>query len=259
MTLPHPYCYQSAIVSFELVCCVVFPPPTLPTFLPWTSVAADVDSDGVGRRPLADVDARSRRTADTASARSCQAPLIHRAYQASPVAHTCTCAGSWLVRRPAPRTTRSWGMKRRLLGRARVGSSRGRGRGSVRRAGARPDAGDVGASCVEVGVGAGAGAVISAGTYTLPNSVLPSGERDCRHSLTRSVPTPRRSRASVTSQTKPLEESMPVAAAVTYVLRSCREPICAAITPPSVCVRSVFTHLLVGAASWFGDFAVSGF
>jgi hypothetical protein len=47
--------------------------------------------------------------------------------------------------------------------------------------GARPDAGDVG---VEVRVGAGAGAVVSAGTYTPPNSVLPSGERDCRHSLT---------------------------------------------------------------------------
>jgi len=232
MTLPHPYCYQSAIVSFELVCCVVFPPPTLPTFLPWTSVAADVDSDGVGRRPLADVDARSCRTADTASARSCQAPLIHRAYQASPRCPHLHLRRCWLVRRTAPRTTRSWGVKRRLLGRARVGSSRGRGRGSVGRGGGtRPDAGDVGASCVEVGVGAGAGAVVSAGTYTLPNSVLPSGERDCRHSLTRSVPTPRRSRASVTSQMKPPEESMPVAAAVTDVLRPCREPICAVINP----------------------------
>jgi hypothetical protein len=41
------------------VCHVVFPPPTLPSLLPWMSVAADVGSDGVGRRPLAYVDAES--------------------------------------------------------------------------------------------------------------------------------------------------------------------------------------------------------
>jgi hypothetical protein len=52
---------------------------------------------------------------------------------------------------------------------------------------------------------------------------------------------------------------MPVAAAVMYVLRSCREPICAAITPLKVCVRSGFTHFSVNAASWFGDVAIGGF
>jgi hypothetical protein len=71
--------------------------------------------------------------------------------------------------------------------------------------------------------------------------------------------TPRRPRLSVTSQTKPLEGSMPVAAAVTYVLRSCREPICAAIMPPRVCVRSGFNDFSVSAASWFHDVSVGGF
>jgi hypothetical protein len=52
---------------------------------------------------------------------------------------------------------------------------------------------------------------------------------------------------------------MPVVAAVTYVLRSCREPICAAIMPPRVCVCSGFTDFSVNAASWFGDVAVGGF
>src|SRR6266478_1861389 len=71
--------------------------------------------------------------------------------------------------------------------------------------------------------------------------------------------TPRRPKLSVTSQTKPLEESIPVAAAVTYVLRSCREPNCAAITPPRVCVLSGFTYCSISTASWFGDVAVGGF
>jgi hypothetical protein len=71
--------------------------------------------------------------------------------------------------------------------------------------------------------------------------------------------TPRRPRASVTSQTKPLEESMPVAAAATYVLRSCREPNCPEIRPPRVCVCSAFTHLSVNAASWFDDVFLGGF
>jgi hypothetical protein len=52
---------------------------------------------------------------------------------------------------------------------------------------------------------------------------------------------------------------MPVAAAVMYVLRSCREPICAAMMPPRVCGCSGFTNLSVNAASWFGDVAVGGF
>jgi len=63
----------------------------------------------------------------------------------------------------------------------------------------------------------------------------------------------------VTSQTKPPEESIPVAAAITYVLKSCREPICAAITPPKVCVRSGFTHFSFSATSWFSEPAVGGF
>jgi hypothetical protein len=119
--------------------------------------------------------------------------------------------------------------------------------------GARREAGDVGAGCAEVEVGAGV--VVSARTYMPPNSVLPPGERDCRHSLTRSSRSraDERPRASVTRQTKLLEESMPIATAVTYVLRPCREPIRAAITPPSVCVRSAFTHMSVSTASWFGD------
>ena len=52
--------------------------------------------------------------------------------------------------------------------------------------GVSPEAGDV-AGCV-VCVCREAG--VSAATYTPPNSVLPSGERDCRRSLTRSVPAP---------------------------------------------------------------------
>jgi hypothetical protein len=52
---------------------------------------------------------------------------------------------------------------------------------------------------------------------------------------------------------------MPVAAAVTYVLRSCSEPICAAITPPRVCDCSAFVHLSANAASWFGVLFVGGF
>jgi hypothetical protein len=71
--------------------------------------------------------------------------------------------------------------------------------------------------------------------------------------------TPRRPRLSQTSQTKPLEESMPVAAAATYVLSSCREPICASITPPRVRDCSGFTHFSPNAASWLGDLAVGGF
>lgn len=63
----------------------------------------------------------------------------------------------------------------------------------------------------------------------------------------------------MTSQMKPFEESMPDAAAATYVLRSCREPICAAITPPRLCVWSAFTHLTDNASSWFGDDFVGGF
>jgi len=51
----------------------------------------------------------------------------------------------------------------------------------------RPDVGDIG---VEVGVEVGAGVVVSAGTYTPLNLVLPSGERDCQHWLTRSMPVP---------------------------------------------------------------------
>ena len=125
-----------------------------------------------------------------------------------------------------------------------------------------PEVGDV-IECV----GACRGVVfsVSAGTYTPPSSVLPFGESVCCRSLTRSVPapyvamTPRRPRLSVTNQTKPLEESMPVAAAVTYVLSSCREPICAAITPSRVWDFSGFTHLSVNATSWFGDVPVGGF
>jgi hypothetical protein len=76
--------------------------------------------------------------------------------------------------------------------------------------------------------------------------VLLLDENDHRRSLARSVPAPY---VAMTSQTKLLDESRPVAAAVTYVLRSYKEPISAAITPPGVCVRSVFTHLLVSAGS----------
>src|SRR5712672_3471138 len=95
-----------------------------------------------------------------------------------------------------------------------------------------------------------------------PSSVLPFGETACRRGACPRpciAMTPRRPRGSVTSQTKPPVESIPVAAAVTYVLRSCREPICAAITPPKVCVRSGFTHFSFSVASWFGEPAVGGF
>jgi hypothetical protein len=62
---------------------------------------------------------------------------------------------------------------------------------------------------------------------------------------------PRRPIASVTSQMKPLELSMPVAAAVTYVLRACSEPICIAITPSRVSVRAASIHFSFSADSWF--------
>jgi hypothetical protein len=123
--------------------------------------------------------------------------------------------------------------------------------------GSGPDSGKVGCvkAGVEVGVGVGVGAAFSAASMPPPRSVLPSGENVCRRSLARSMPapyvamTPRRPSASVTSQTKPLDESMPVATAATYVWRSYREPIWAAITLPSVCVRYVFTHLSVSDGS----------
>jgi len=68
--------------------------------------------------------------------------------------------------------------------------------------------------------------------------------------------TPQQLRALVMSQMKQLKESMLIAVAIIYVLRSCREPICAIITLPSIYVHSVFTHLLVSTASWFSNFAV---
>jgi hypothetical protein len=58
---------------------------------------------------------------------------------------------------------------------------------------------------------------------------------------------------TVTSQTKPLEENVPVAAAITYVFEILQGTHLCGNTPPRVCVCSAFTNLSVNATSWFGD------